>query len=134
MIAQQLHRLVQQLMLMFGAGILITPPQLRHHFSPGRLTHVFIHSANGNPTSGATYAFAARSTPSRVTKLLAQFAPAAPPRQDLPSSLFLLLCQIMKLLTFEELARLPMIQYYESAFRKATGVSLKVVPPEGPQQ
>jgi len=28
----------------------------------------------GNPTSGATYALAALSTPSRVTKLLAQFA------------------------------------------------------------
>ena len=30
--------------------------------------------------------------------------------------------------------RLPVVQYYETAFRKATGVSLKVVPPDGNQQ
>lgn len=30
---------------------------------------------------------------------------------------------------FADLARLPVIQFYETAFRKATGVSLKVVPP-----
>ncbi len=34
----------------------------------------------------------------------------------------------MKTLTFEDLARLPVLQFYEAAFRKATGVSLKVVP------
>ncbi len=37
----------------------------------------------------------------------------------------------MKPVAFEDLARLPVVQYYEAAFRKATGVSLKVVPPEG---
>jgi AraC-like DNA-binding protein/ligand-binding sensor protein len=31
--------------------------------------------------------------------------------------------------TFEDLARLPVIQYYETAFRKVTGMSLKVIPP-----
>ncbi len=30
---------------------------------------------------------------------------------------------------FEHLERLPVVKYYEAAFRKATGVSLKVVPP-----
>jgi AraC-like DNA-binding protein/ligand-binding sensor protein len=38
----------------------------------------------------------------------------------------------MKPLKFEDLARLPVIDFYESAFRKATGVSLKVVPPGEP--
>jgi AraC-like DNA-binding protein/ligand-binding sensor protein len=32
------------------------------------------------------------------------------------------------------LARLPIVAYYETAFRKATGVSLKVVPPAEPQK
>jgi AraC-like DNA-binding protein/ligand-binding sensor protein len=36
----------------------------------------------------------------------------------------------MKPLAFDDLARLPVVQFYETAFRKATGVSLKVVPPE----
>lgn len=36
----------------------------------------------------------------------------------------------MKLLAFEDLARLAVVGYYETAFRKATGVSLKVVPAE----
>src|ERR1035437_3991642 len=36
----------------------------------------------------------------------------------------------MKEVTFDDLARLPVVQYYEAAFRKATGVSLKVVPPD----
>jgi AraC-like DNA-binding protein len=35
----------------------------------------------------------------------------------------------VKPLAFEDLARLPVIEFYEAAFRKATGVSLKVVPP-----
>ena len=35
---------------------------------------------------------------------------------------------------FATLARLPVVQYYETAFRKATGVSLRLVPPEGPGQ
>ncbi len=39
----------------------------------------------------------------------------------------------MKPLEFDNLARLPVIQFYESAFRKATGVSLKVVPPAAPK-
>lgn len=33
-------------------------------------------------------------------------------------------------MTFEELAALPILQHYEKAFRKATGVSLKLLPPE----
>lgn len=37
----------------------------------------------------------------------------------------------MKLLAFEDLARLAIVGFYESAFRKATGVSLKVIPAEG---
>jgi AraC-like DNA-binding protein/ligand-binding sensor protein len=37
----------------------------------------------------------------------------------------------MKALVFEDLARLPVVQFYETAFRKATGVSLKVVPRDG---
>jgi AraC-like DNA-binding protein/ligand-binding sensor protein len=36
----------------------------------------------------------------------------------------------MKEVAFDDLARLPMVQYYEAAFRKATGVSLKVVSPD----
>src|SRR5260370_37524743 len=36
----------------------------------------------------------------------------------------------MKLLGFDDLARLPVVEFYETAFRKATGVSLKVVPAE----
>ncbi len=35
----------------------------------------------------------------------------------------------MKQLLFDDLVRLPIVQYYEAAFRKATGVTLKVVPP-----
>ena len=40
----------------------------------------------------------------------------------------------MKPLEFERLARLPVIQFYEAAFLKATGVLLKVVPPGEPRQ
>jgi len=40
----------------------------------------------------------------------------------------------MKTVAFDDVARLPVIQFYEAAFRKATGVSLKVVPPEEPRQ
>jgi len=36
----------------------------------------------------------------------------------------------MKPLAFEDLVRLPVVRFYERAFRKATGVSLKVIPPE----
>ena len=35
---------------------------------------------------------------------------------------------------FNELARMRVVQLYPTAFRKATGVSLKVVPPDGPRQ
>ncbi len=35
---------------------------------------------------------------------------------------------------FDDLVRLPVIQFYEDAFRKATGVPLKVVPPDESQQ
>jgi AraC-like DNA-binding protein/ligand-binding sensor protein len=38
----------------------------------------------------------------------------------------------VKPLGFEDLARLPVLAFYEEAFRKATGVSLKVVSPELP--
>jgi AraC-like DNA-binding protein/ligand-binding sensor protein len=37
-------------------------------------------------------------------------------------------------LTFDDLLRLPVIEFYEAAFRKATGVPLKVVPPGEPRQ
>jgi AraC-like DNA-binding protein/ligand-binding sensor protein len=36
----------------------------------------------------------------------------------------------VKQIAYDDLARLPAIQYYETAFRKATGVSLKLAPPE----
>ena len=36
----------------------------------------------------------------------------------------------MKRLGFEDLARLPSVQFYQTAFRKATGVAVKLVPPE----
>jgi AraC-like DNA-binding protein/ligand-binding sensor protein len=35
----------------------------------------------------------------------------------------------MNQITFDDLVRLPVIQYYETAFRKVTGMSLKIVPP-----
>ncbi len=35
----------------------------------------------------------------------------------------------MKALAFEDLARLPIVAFYQTAFRKATGVSLKIIPP-----
>jgi len=38
----------------------------------------------------------------------------------------------MKLLEFSDLAQLPVIEVYEAAFRQATGVSLKVAPPDEP--
>src|SRR6266487_6543384 len=74
MIVQQLLGLVQELAFMLCAGSFITPSQLPQNLYPCRLTHCFIHSGHGNPTSGATYPFTALCTPSRVTKLLAQFA------------------------------------------------------------
>jgi AraC-like DNA-binding protein/ligand-binding sensor protein len=40
----------------------------------------------------------------------------------------------MKPLAFEDLAHLPLVEFYEGAFRKATGVTLKVVPPQGSWQ
>ncbi len=40
----------------------------------------------------------------------------------------------MKQLSFDDLARLPVLQFYEAAFRKATGVPLKIVPPDEPQR
>jgi AraC-like DNA-binding protein/ligand-binding sensor protein len=40
----------------------------------------------------------------------------------------------MKPLAFEDLARLPVTQFYQAAFRKATGVAVKIVPPEGELQ
>lgn len=39
----------------------------------------------------------------------------------------------MKQVAFDDLANLPVVKYYETAFRKATGVSLKVVPPDDPE-
>lgn len=38
----------------------------------------------------------------------------------------------MKTLEFADLAKLPVLAFYETAFRKATGVSLKVMPPGEP--
>src|ERR1700726_894281 len=73
MIAQQLLGLVQELALVLRPSRFISPPQLPQKLCPCRLTHCFIHSGHGNPTSGATYPLTALSTPSRVTKLLAQF-------------------------------------------------------------
>ncbi len=40
----------------------------------------------------------------------------------------------MNSLTYDDLIRLPVIEFYETAFRKATGVPLKVVPPGEPHQ
>lgn len=40
---------------------------------------------------------------------------------------------MVKQVEFENLARLPVIEFYEAAFRKATGASLKVVPPGEPR-
>ncbi len=40
----------------------------------------------------------------------------------------------MNQIAFGDLIRLPVIQYYETAFRKVTGMSLKVVPPAEPSQ
>ena len=40
----------------------------------------------------------------------------------------------MKPLEFDKLSRLPVIRFYEAAFRKATGVLLKVIPPGEPRQ
>ena len=37
-------------------------------------------------------------------------------------------------LAFDDLKRLPVIEFYEEAFRKATGVPLKVIPPGEPGQ
>ena len=37
----------------------------------------------------------------------------------------------MKLFAFEDLARLAVVGFYETAFRKATGVTLKVIAAEG---
>jgi len=39
----------------------------------------------------------------------------------------------MKQVVFDDLANLPVVKYYETAFRKATGVSLKVVSPDSPE-
>ena len=36
----------------------------------------------------------------------------------------------MKDVTFDQLVSLPLLQHYEKAFRKATGVSLKLLPPD----
>ena len=40
----------------------------------------------------------------------------------------------MKTVAFDDLARLPLVSYYETAFRKATGVSIKLAPPEEPKK
>src|SRR5258708_23954549 len=40
----------------------------------------------------------------------------------------------MKPLAFEDLARLPLVESYQSSFRNATGVALRVVPPQGAWQ
>src|SRR5216683_1500303 len=48
MIAQQHLRLIEQLTFVFGAGTLITPPQLLQDLVPCRPTYHFIHSRHGN--------------------------------------------------------------------------------------
>jgi AraC-like DNA-binding protein len=40
----------------------------------------------------------------------------------------------MKPVSFDDLARMPVVQHYETAFRKATGVTLKVIPAHGSVQ
>ena len=45
---------------------------------------------------------------------------------------FWYVCQRVKPVAFDDLLRLPLVSYYETAFRKATGVSLKLAPPEEP--
>ena len=40
----------------------------------------------------------------------------------------------MKPVAFDDLIHLPVIEYYEEAFRKATGVPMKVIPPDEPRQ
>lgn len=40
----------------------------------------------------------------------------------------------MRAVTFDDLVRLPVTRYYEAAFRKATGVSLAIVPADGTRQ
>jgi len=42
--------------------------------------------------------------------------------------------QHVKTVAFGDLVRLPLVTYYEDAFRKATGVSLKLAPPEEPKK
>ena len=42
--------------------------------------------------------------------------------------------QRVKTVAFGDLVRLPLVTYYEDAFRKATGVSLKLAPPEEPKK
>ncbi|MEI7955620.1 MAG: PocR ligand-binding domain-containing protein [Verrucomicrobiota bacterium] len=40
----------------------------------------------------------------------------------------------MKPLDFDELAAMPVLQHYEESFFKATGITLKLVPPDEPKQ
>ena len=40
-------------------------------------------------------------------------------------------CSNVRTVTFDDLVRLPVARDYEAAFRKATGVSLMIVPPDG---
>src|SRR5437588_12512583 len=75
MIAQQLLRLVQELAFVLRSRTFITPSQLPQNLYPCRFSHWVIHSGQSNPTFGATYPFTDRFNHSRVTKLLAQFAP-----------------------------------------------------------
>src|SRR6516165_2459285 len=74
MVAQQLHGLVDEFGFLFPSRRFIAPAQLLQNLYSGRLTHVFIHSGQGNPTFGTTNGLSHFLTPSRVTKLLAQFA------------------------------------------------------------
>src|SRR6516165_6202227 len=74
MVAQQLHGLVDEFGFLFPSRRFIAPAQLLQNLYSGRLTHVFIHSGQGNPTFGTTNGLSRFLTPSRVTKLLAQFA------------------------------------------------------------
>jgi len=53
--------------------------------------------------------------------------------KNLPSPHAIHYASAVKQITFADLARLPVLEFYEAAFRKATGVSLRIVPPDEPR-
>ena len=64
----------------------------------------------------------------------AQRAPIGRVRNGLPHIENLLFCSCVKQVAFNDVVRLPLVQYYETAFRKATGVSLRLTPPGEPDK